>query len=105
MMSFGSNWTMGAGGLLLLILVVWTLAWKGKALWKAARKGEKIWFVALLLINTLGILEILYIYVFSKKNEAHRRTKALARQTRIWRNSRENIDGPILSRESLKMGL
>jgi len=35
----------------------------------AARKGEKIWFVALLVINTLGILEILYIYVFSEKSK------------------------------------
>lgn len=45
---------------------LWTIPWKGWALWKAARAGSKPWFVALLLVNTLGILEILYIYVFSK---------------------------------------
>lgn len=48
------------------VLLAWTLYWKGMALWKAAREQHKIWFVALLLVNTLGILEILYIFVFSK---------------------------------------
>ena len=43
----------------------WVFVWKGFALWKAARQGAKWWFIALLVINTLGILEILYIYVFS----------------------------------------
>ncbi len=54
-------------GVLFFVLVVWTLAWKGMALWQAARAGHKGWFVALLIINTAGILEILYLYVFSKK--------------------------------------
>ncbi|MDP3244499.1 MAG: DUF5652 family protein [bacterium] len=49
-----------------LILVLWTLPWKGVALWKASKLNQKWWFVALLIINTVGILEILYIYVFSK---------------------------------------
>lgn len=46
--------------------LIWTLAWKGVALWKAARNGSKPWFVVLLLLNTLGILEIIYIFGFSK---------------------------------------
>lgn len=46
---------------------LWTLPWKGVALWKAARNNHKGWFVALLLLNTLAILEILYIFVFGKK--------------------------------------
>jgi hypothetical protein len=49
------------------LAVIWSLVWKGLALWKAARNGSKPWFVVLLIVNTLGILEILYIYVFSKK--------------------------------------
>jgi hypothetical protein len=47
-------------------LFAWVLAWKGLALWKAAQKGQKWWFVAFLLVNTLGILEILYLYIFSQ---------------------------------------
>ncbi len=52
----------------IMILAVWVLLWKGWALWKAAKNGAKVWFVVLLLVNTLGILEILYIFIFSKKS-------------------------------------
>jgi hypothetical protein len=54
---------------LMILLSLWTIPWKGWALWKAAQKGSKPWFIALLLINTLAILDILYIYVFSKRGE------------------------------------
>ncbi len=52
-----------------MALALWTIPWKGVALWKSARQSEKTWFVALLLINTVGLLEILYIFFFSKKNK------------------------------------
>jgi len=65
MMSYG--WGMpGIWGILFWPIIIWSLAWKGIALWKAARQSEKGWFVALLIVNTAGILELLYIYVFSK---------------------------------------
>lgn len=58
----------GAGlGLVIVLIVLWSLLWKALALWRAARQGSKWWFVILLVVNTFGILEILYIYVFSKK--------------------------------------
>ncbi len=41
--------------------VVWTFIWKGLALWKAAGLRQKGWFIAILLLNTLGILEIIYL--------------------------------------------
>ncbi|OGL86098.1 hypothetical protein A3I40_01885 [Candidatus Uhrbacteria bacterium RIFCSPLOWO2_02_FULL_48_12] len=50
-------------------LLVWSLAWKGIALWHAARRGEVYWFVALFIVNTVGILEILYLYAFGGKEE------------------------------------
>ncbi|MFA6145951.1 MAG: DUF5652 family protein [Patescibacteria group bacterium] len=49
------------------LIILWTLPWKGIALWIAARRNDVWWFVSLLVINTLGILEILYIFVFSKR--------------------------------------
>lgn len=51
---------------LFLVLVLWEVMWKGIGLWKAARNEEKYWFIAILIINSLGILPILYIYVFQK---------------------------------------
>ena len=49
------------------LVLLWTLPWKGLALWKAARNGHKWWFIALLVLNTIAILEIIYIFFFSKK--------------------------------------
>ncbi|MEK7504918.1 MAG: DUF5652 family protein [Patescibacteria group bacterium] len=75
--NFGSWFSLGGMGMsggwfspFFLIVLVWALYWKGRALWRAARKGEKNWFIALLVINTVGILEILYLYVFNKKPAA-----------------------------------
>lgn len=48
-----------------LALFAWAIVWKGLAMWKAAHREQKYWFAAFLVVNTLGILEILYIYVFS----------------------------------------
>lgn len=52
---------------LLLALLVWSLTWKGFALWRASKNESKRWFIALLIINTAGLLEILYLFVFGKK--------------------------------------
>lgn len=49
------------------VLLVWSLIWKGLALWKAARLSSKWWFIILLVINTLGILEIIYIFFVARK--------------------------------------
>ena len=54
--------------LLLALLVVWSLVWKGIALWKAARNNHTAWYVIMLIVNTAGILEIIYIYGFAKKS-------------------------------------
>jgi hypothetical protein len=49
---------------ILALAAVWTIILKGFALWHAARNGQKWWFIALLIVNTLGILEIVYIVWF-----------------------------------------
>lgn len=54
---------------LLVLLVLWAIPWKGIALWKAARLGQKKWFIVLLVVNTLAILEIIYIFAVAKKKE------------------------------------
>ena len=52
--------------IVLLAIVAWVLFWKGWALWVAARKDHKAWFILILILNTIGILEMFYIFVFSK---------------------------------------
>lgn len=56
---------------LLVAITIWSIPWKGFALWKSARRGEAIWFIALLIINTIGILDILYLFVFSNKRKVN----------------------------------
>ena len=58
---FNNNWWW------FVILAIWSLIWKGFALWKAARKNDKAWFIALLILNTAGLLEIFYLFVFSRR--------------------------------------
>ena len=85
-MMYGNNWNytpnlmfgnwvgaMGASFAFLLVpLLVWSLFWKGWALWRAAKEDSMPWFIALLVVNTAGILEILYIFVFSKMKKVSR---------------------------------
>lgn len=51
--------------IVLLLLVVWEGIWKGIALWRAGRDGSIGWFVVMFIINTVGILEIIYIFAVS----------------------------------------
>jgi hypothetical protein len=72
------NWILG----LILLATLWTIPWKGLALWRAAKRGDKFWFIALLLINTLAILEIFYLFVIGKNKEEEKpelgKTNAIA---------------------------
>ena len=55
--------------ILFAIVTVWSLVWKGIALWKSARNNQAVWFVVLFIVNTLGVLEIVYIFFFSKNKQ------------------------------------
>lgn len=73
-MNILNNWPQGGPGLglagggitLFIVLLAWAMVWKGLALWHAGRRGEKVWFIILLVINTVGILEIIYLFAVAK---------------------------------------
>ncbi len=48
-------------------LVIWSLFWKGLALWRAARLKQVGWYIAMLIINTAGIFEIIYLIATNKR--------------------------------------
>lgn len=52
----------GTSAMVFLIIALWGLFWKGLALWHSARKGQTIWFAVFLVVNALGILEIIYLF-------------------------------------------
>lgn len=65
------NFNQQIGQLLLIPIVailflIWVVFWKGLALWKAARKRQLVWFVILLVVNTLGLLEVAYIFYLNR---------------------------------------
>lgn len=49
------------------IIYLWSILWKGIALWKAAGLKQRNWFVGLLVLNTIGILDIAYLFFFANK--------------------------------------
>ena len=51
----------------IIAVSVWVIPWKVYAMWLSARKNQPIWFTVLLLVNSVAILEIIYIFIFSKR--------------------------------------
>lgn len=51
----------------IILIFLWQLAWKGVALWRAAKLGQKNWFIAMLVVSSIGILEIIYLFAFAKE--------------------------------------
>lgn len=66
-----AGWGIGLT-ILFFLLIIWSMIWKGIALWKAGRNNQLVWFIALLILNTAGILEIIYLLAFQKKKEEER---------------------------------
>ncbi|MDO8579581.1 MAG: DUF5652 family protein [bacterium] len=58
----GMGYGMGNIGLFVILLVAWNLFWKGLALWHSAKRHQGWWFIILLVVNTAGILEIIYLF-------------------------------------------
>ncbi|XOB40955.1 MAG: DUF5652 family protein [Candidatus Nealsonbacteria bacterium] len=57
---------------IIFLITLWTLPWKVVALWRAVKNNHRKWFVVLIVLNTLAVLEILYIFVFSKRKRPER---------------------------------
>lgn len=74
MMDGGFGFASGFGPFV-AILALWSLFWKGLALWHSARKVQPWWFVILLVVNTMGILEIVYLFAVAKLKFADLFTK------------------------------
>ena len=55
------------GVLTVLFISLWTLVWKGVALYHAGKNRQKVWFVVLLLLNDLGILSMVYLRWFRRQ--------------------------------------
>ena len=61
----------------LIVLYIWSLAAKGFAMWRAANLGQRNWFIAILVLNTVGIVELVYLFKFANK-------KLTMKEIRSW---------------------
>lgn len=57
------------GIVLFVLIALWSMAWKLVALYRSASRGQKAWFVAIFFLNTVGILEIVYMAFFSRPKQ------------------------------------
>ncbi len=61
--------------IIFLVALIWELVWKMLALWRAARKNDKFWFVVIFVVNSLGLLEIAYYFYLSRIDWSHVKSK------------------------------
>jgi hypothetical protein len=52
---------------LIVVVSLWSVIWKMVALYTAGKHRHKGWFVVLFFINTVGILEIIYVAFISRR--------------------------------------
>lgn len=53
----------------IIFAIIWEIIWKSIAMWKAARHNQIVWYVAIVILNTVGILPIVYILFFQKNRK------------------------------------
>lgn len=69
------EWFTSLPQVVLIILAIFDLTVRGIALWKSARNGEKYWFVGLLVINSMGLIPLLYLAFFDKSSRFKKKKK------------------------------
>jgi len=59
--------------ILLIPLLIWEVIWKAIGMWKSARNNQLAWFIFILIINSAGILPIIYLIFFQKSKKSKRK--------------------------------
>ena len=65
---------------LIYFVLFWSLFWKGVALWRSAQLKQRNWFIVMLVLSTIGILELIYLFRFAKKRLTFKEIKS-------WKNA------------------
>lgn len=51
----------------IICIMLWETIWKIIAMWRSARNKHLAWFICIAVINTVGILPIIYLLTHRKK--------------------------------------
>lgn len=66
-MVMGLDGILGNDPIVIFLILIWSIFWKGIALWRAANLRQRNWFLVILIISSLGIIEIVYLFGFAKE--------------------------------------
>lgn len=66
----------------LLIVIVWDLVWRCLAVWKSTKNNHPVWSILFVLFATIGILPIIYLFIFSKKGKRNMGVKPIKRNSK-----------------------
>lgn len=61
---------------IIIVIALWELVWKGMALWKAAHNEHLAWFIIILIVNSAGLLPIIYLLMHRNKTKPSQKTTA-----------------------------
>lgn len=53
--------------ILIAVITIWSTILKGAGLWRAANLKQRNWFIVMLIINSVGIIELIYLFRFAEK--------------------------------------
>jgi len=70
----------------LILISIWSLIWEGLGLWHSAQNKQKGWFLAILILNTLGLLPIIYLIWFKQKEKTE--AKAAVKKITVKKKKR-----------------
>ncbi len=65
-----------------LLVIIWEAFWKGIGLWKSAKRGDTVWFVAIFLINLFGVISLIYLWHTKQLNDVITDIKNLFNRTK-----------------------
>ena len=60
------NWIL-ANQWALMPIFVWDVTWRLLAMWRAVKENQKIWFVLFMIVNSVGLLPIIYLVFVAKE--------------------------------------
>lgn len=76
---WGYKWGMANNSLdglgLIFPFMLFELVLKGFALWKSAKKDQNVWFIALLVVNSMGILPLIYLVLNRDQEKSPKKIK------------------------------
>ncbi len=76
----------------LIVVSLWSLLWKGLALWYSGKNQQKGWFIVMLILNTAGLLPIIYLLWFKPKDEAKKEVKAKVVSKVAKKSSKKKVE-------------